>query len=260
MAKKELLSDLNTIVANSREEIINYNNEIECRRRVFSNLKKIVDNDAPTYSIVMEDIIAHFNESLSAEQDLIDAYERFAEDFNDVSARFDVVFRLSEEARECKQKVRDIKSKIEKVKNDIFNDEQKGSAKKEKLEAELQKLIQIKKAAVDTCIEKMEEFIVVKQKYNEFKIRRLTHAYTNLGNVMKNAHEKQLQNMNYICQKTEATRNNLDSMQRGGEEENNDVSEKKETDENVEQQNQSGDYNPFQESTHSEYFPPNFGD
>ena len=124
----------------------------------------------------------------------------------------------------------------------------------------MEKLIQIKKAAVDTCIEKMEEFIVVKQKYNEFKIRRLTHAYTNLGNVMKNAHEKQLQNMNYICQKTEATRNNLDSMQRGGEEENNDVSEKKETDENVEQQNQSGDYNPFQESTHSEYFPPNFGD
>lgn len=264
MALKELLLDINTIVSHSRDEAACYNSEIDSRRTFVACLRKIVAKEAPGFTSVMDEIAECLSGALDAEQDVVDAFARFAEDFNDIAARFQVVFRISEEARECKQRVRDIKAKIEKLRCDISADEQRGGAKHAKLSAELQKLIQQKKAAVEACIAKMEEFISAKQRFDEFKIRRLTHAYVNVGSVMKESYGKQLQSMKSVAQLVDTARGRLDAVLNGEElpvaEDNADAPVEEEVPAEGEEQTRYIDTNPFSSTTYNEFAPPDFGE
>ncbi|KAH0786573.1 hypothetical protein GPJ56_009475 [Histomonas meleagridis] len=186
-AKKGLLSDLLGITENVHAQVKFYRQELEAKRKFVEHLTKIVEQEAPEFEQTMIEISNKLNSSLDNEEALVDAYERFAEDFNDVSARFEVIYRLSEETSSCKRHLKECRAKVEKARADLELDEQKGSPKKIKLQAELEKAIQQKRDALQALQDKMEEFIQVKVRYNKFKVRRLTHAYTYLGKVIRSS-------------------------------------------------------------------------
>ncbi|EAY07224.1 hypothetical protein TVAG_050400 [Trichomonas vaginalis G3] len=73
---------------------------------------------------------------------------------------------------------------IKKLRDDLEVDRQKGGTKQAKLENDIRNAIEAKKKTIDEADKKLQEFIAVKEKYNDFKVRRLKHAYASLGSAI----------------------------------------------------------------------------
>ncbi|KAH0794696.1 hypothetical protein GPJ56_001448 [Histomonas meleagridis] len=216
-SKKGLLADLTGIVENAHTQVKFYRQEIESKRNFVEHLTKIVEQEAPEFNQIMTEISSKLTSSLDNEEALINAYERFAEDFNDVSARFEVVYRLSQETSACKRHLKECRAKIEKARLDLELDEQKGSPKKIKLQAELEKAIQQKREALQDVQAKMEEFINVKVRYNKFKVRRLSHAYTYLAKVLRSSLGGASSDLESVLSLCNQSRENIDYIVEGKE-------------------------------------------
>ncbi|OHT03410.1 hypothetical protein TRFO_06622 [Tritrichomonas foetus] len=183
-SKKDLLKDINTVVEHSRNKVKFHRAGIQAQESFIEKLKELINKEAPEFNEKFAEIQEHFGRILAKEKALVNAEERCAEDLNDISARFDVVFRLSEESAACKRKVKDCRTKIEKLRKDLELDELKGGAKKYKIEGDINRAIEAKKAAIDAAENKLLEFIDVKERYAIFKVGRLQHAYQAYGKAI----------------------------------------------------------------------------
>ncbi|OHT04813.1 hypothetical protein TRFO_27679 [Tritrichomonas foetus] len=149
---------------------------------------------------------------LNKEKELADAEERTAEDINDIAARFEVIFRLSEETSVAKKKVKDAKARIEKLRKDLELDSLKGGTKKYKIEADINKAIDAKKQAIEAAEEKLQEFIAAKEKYTTFKVSRLQHAYNQLGKVITSSMREQSEEAEKLSQAISEAQENIDHL------------------------------------------------
>ena len=212
----------------SRDEIKQYRTEISYYRKFVNAILVLVDNESPEFNSYIKEIFAKFSNSLDCEERLVDGYERMTEDFNDVAERFCVVYRCSVASSEAKSKVKEYKSKVDKLKGELDNDDVK---KKDKIKAELEKAIQCKKDAIKNAEERIQDLIDEKDKYNKFKVKRLKHAYTYMGDVMsetmKNAKDE-ITEMEKLCIKL---KENVDQILNGNENSPVEVEEK-----NIEEQ------------------------
>lgn len=181
MQKKKLLADLLDIVDRSRESVETHAKEVDNMKNFIKTCKVLVKNETPEFESKFENISQIFEEIMDLNAKLVAAEARTAEDLNDVAARFDVVFRVSEETMEKTQAVKTWSAKIKKLHEDLEADKAKGGAKTAKIEADIKQAIENKKKAIEEADAKLVEFIHVKEKYNTFKVHRLQHAYQHMG-------------------------------------------------------------------------------
>ena len=186
MQKKKLLSDLIDIVERSREAANYHQKEVDNLKSFYENSVKMVKNEAPELEEKYKEIMQHFVYALDREQELTAAEMRAAEDLNDVAARFDIVYRVSEETVEKTANVKRCSNNIKALREKLQEDLAKGGLKQQKIETEIQAAIEAKKKAVEEADLKLQEFIAVKESYNRFKVRRIQHAYTTYGQALAN--------------------------------------------------------------------------
>jgi hypothetical protein len=184
MQKKKLLAEIFEVVDQSRDFVSIHQEKIDYLNNFIKYAKVLIQAEAPELSQRMEPVFNHYGECVKLEQKLIDAELRTAEDLNDVAARFDVVFRLSEESSEANMVVKKCTANLKKLKDELMEDQAKGGNKKFKIEANIAVAIEEKKKAIEAADLKIQEFISVKEKYNAFKIRRLRHGYSSYGEAL----------------------------------------------------------------------------
>lgn len=211
-SKKELLKDIQTVIEHSRKEVEHHRDEIKYQTHFMSALVAMIEKEAPEFREKMAEIQGIYLAILQKETDLVNAEDRAAEDINDIAARFEVIYRISEEASAAQKKVKDCRSKIEKLRKDLELDELKGGAKKYKIEADINKAIEAKKKAIDDAEEKLLEFIAAKEKYTEFKVNRLIHAYSNLGDVISSAMKEQSEEAEKLNTAISEAQENIDHL------------------------------------------------
>lgn len=211
-SKKELLKDIQTVIEHSRKEVEHHRDEIKYQTNFMAALVAMIEKEAPEFREKMAEIQGIYLAILQKETDLVNAEDRAAEDINDIAARFEVIYRISEEASSAQRKVKECRSKIEKLRKDLELDELKGGAKKYKIEADINKAIEAKKKAIDDAEEKLLEFIAAKEKYTEFKVNRLIHAYSHLGDVVSSAMKEQSEEADKLNTAISEAQENIDHL------------------------------------------------
>lgn len=181
LSKKAILKDINSVVEHSRNQIRYHRLDIQNQENFFNCLFIIVQNEAPEFVGKMKDIKKEYFRLLSLEKQLADAEERYTDDLNDLSIRFEVIYRIGEELAAGKKKVKDARFRIDKLRKDLEYDSLKGGQKKEKIEAELARAIDAKKESIEELDAKYVEFIDQKEKFAAFRTNRLQHAFHSLG-------------------------------------------------------------------------------
>lgn len=184
MSKKKLLADIFEVVEHARESAEQHQEEVESLRNFYKYAKEMVKSEAPEFEEKFAEIMSHFNKAVQLEEELVAAEKRTAEDINDVAARFDVVFRVSEETIEKTAAVKRCSANIRTLREKLQADLANGGTKQHKIEAEIQTAVEAKKAAIQAADVKLQEFIKVKETYNTFKVRRFQHAYTSYGECL----------------------------------------------------------------------------
>ena len=184
MQKKKLLSDIYEVVDRARDAAENHQREVDAMANFYKYAALMVKSQAPEFSLKFSEIMDHFNKAVQLESELVAAEKRSAEDMNDVAARFDVVYRVSEETIEKTANVKRCSANIRDLRDKLADDLSKGGAKQHRIEADIQAAIEAKKKAVEEADLKLQEFIKVKETYNIFKVRRLQHAYVSYGECL----------------------------------------------------------------------------
>jgi hypothetical protein len=82
------------------------------------------------------------------------------------------------------KKVRDVRDKITKLRRDLDEEERKGGPKRYKFKSDIGVTFEVKRRAVEEGQAKLEQIIAARQSCFAFSVRRLKHAYSNLGNVI----------------------------------------------------------------------------
>ena len=182
--RRKLLSDIYEIIDRSNDAAKNHQEEINNLRFFIEKAKELFKNETPELYNKFENIMNKFSEILDQEQLIQQCENRVVEDFNDIAARFDVIFRTSEETVEKTSAVKRATTTITKLREDLNADLAKGGAKQAKIQNEITNTIEIKKKAIGEAEIKIKEFIAVKEKYNSFKVRRLQHAYHSFGEIL----------------------------------------------------------------------------
>ena len=211
-AKKDTLKEINLVVDESRGTVRNHRLEVAEEEKFINALVKLIDKEAPEFREKMGEIKSAFLEILKSEKAYIDAEERCAEDINDISARYDVIYRLGEESKAAQRKITDAKTKIEKLRKDLELDALKGGQKKFKIEADINRAIELKKQALAAAEDKLLEYIAAKEKYTTFKVNRLTHAYTQFGEALTASMRQQAEDVEKFSQIISEAQENIDHL------------------------------------------------
>ncbi|KAK8885518.1 hypothetical protein M9Y10_040967 [Tritrichomonas musculus] len=216
ISKKEILKDINYIIEHSRNQARFNRAELESQENFINSLLLIIKNEAPEFIGKMTEIKDHYLKLLSKEKLLIEAEERYAEDLNDISIRFEVIYRLNEELIAGKKKVKDSRLRIDKLRKELEIDSVKGGQKKDKIEAEIAKAIDAKKEAIDELDAKYVQVIDQREKFAKFRINRLQHAFTNFGLVITSSMKEYTQEGEAFQSLINETQDQIDQLLEAG--------------------------------------------
>jgi hypothetical protein len=185
MHKRQLVADVNDVISASRNEVRLHREQTSEFGSFFASLQTLVHSEVPEFDSALSSLGTLFTATLSFESKFVDAEERLMEDLTDVSARFDVLFRLMEESKAAHAKVKATRKAIERARNAQVDDLARGGAKQARLRLELETAIKAKGDAIQATTAKLSEYIEAAKRYNRMKARRLNHGYTNLGVVLE---------------------------------------------------------------------------
>jgi hypothetical protein len=211
MASKQL-ADLSETVKLYRREAEVHRKQIVSLERFFDGLTQLLRKQAPEFLPTMATLGQSFQAGLAHEKLLVDAESRLAEDVNDVAARYEIVFRVTDESIDARKKVKDSRAKVESLRAALAADEAKGGLKKVKIEADIRAAIEAKRAAIEAAEAKLDELMRIRRLYNAFKIRRMRHGYQNLGQVIVNATAGILAAFGELRQAVTTARDGIDSI------------------------------------------------
>jgi hypothetical protein len=209
------IAELREVVEASSEHVEHHSRQILGVEKFVDMLTNLVGKQAPDLAPTLATITAPFQQALIHERAYLGAEERLRDDLDDLAARFMVVHRVSQEVTDAQQKVKDGRHKIESLRRDLDIDQAKGGQKKYQLEAAIKVAIDAKARAVEAAQLKLEEYIQVRQSYNAFKLRRLRHGYTNLGEVTRTALRGEGKAYEAVLAAIGEARNNLEAALSG---------------------------------------------
>jgi DNA anti-recombination protein RmuC len=210
------LAELGDLVNKSRASAVSHEQELLAFEVFYQMLTRLIRKQAPEFLDIMSHLGEPFLAAIAHERTLSAAEARLAEDLNDLSVRYEVVQRVTDEANEARAKVKQCTQKIASLKASLQKDEQKGGLNKVKLESDIRGSIEAKRRAIDTAEAKMEELIRYRQGYNDFKIRRLRHGYQNLGTAVAETTRAIQSELAELMVRIQRVREGLDAVLDGG--------------------------------------------
>jgi hypothetical protein len=136
-----------------------------------------------------ESLVTLLGKFADAELVLSDAEVRAAEDFRDIIARYDVLFRANEEYLQAKNAYDASAAATKRAAAADLAESTKPSYEKSKytLQANLQKAKDAQRKALETYKEKATQLIDVRNRYTKFKVRCLRHGWNLYGTALKQA-------------------------------------------------------------------------
>jgi hypothetical protein len=141
------------------------------------------------------DTLCDLLQQLADAEDALGVSEiRAAEDFRDVIARYDVLFRRNEEYLQAKREFRLAKDALARAKAADTAESTKASYEKSKyrLQAAVFQARDILKKTIEIFRGRTEALIDTRNRYTAFKIRRLAHGWTLYGNALRQNCEAEL--------------------------------------------------------------------
>lgn len=199
--KKLFQSDKDLAVAEMKEiykYLITAGNErirySEFLREFGANMREMVvsqNEDVIEYMDRFRDLFTQISE---CQYRLAKAEMRNAEDFNDVSERFFVYYRVNDEYKLVKEKFNKCSKDLKEArqKNEVESQKATYHKNKEKLIANIEKLVELKRELLEQTKCKLEYLIKCRELYASFKIRRFKEGWTNYGRALKTESEREL--------------------------------------------------------------------
>jgi hypothetical protein len=148
---KPSLADLADVVEKSRKAARQHAKQLATLGVFYEMLTRVVRKQAPVFLDAMAHLGEPFGEALAHERALCDAEALLAESLNDLAARYEVVWRVTEETQDARRRVKDCGQKIAGLKSALAKDEAKGGLSKVKIEAEIRAAVEAKRRAVDAA-------------------------------------------------------------------------------------------------------------
>ena len=190
-SKRQVMSDIVDIVASARDQCESHHREAESMKDFLAKMEALIAEEAPEFLEKFKEIAGIMTQSIQCDDRIASAEERLMEDYNDIKARFEVLFRTTEDTGESKIKLREARYLITKLRQDLETDRAKGGKKQYKIEAEIRAAIDSKKTAIEDLEKMYVELTSTRDRYNRFKVRRLRNAYGNLGREVAAASNEQ---------------------------------------------------------------------
>ena len=210
-AKPIFLPDIERIVDSGRKAAAAHQQEITGTRDFAAALVRLIASQAPEYSEQAKHIAALINGVMDQDQQMHDAEERMIDDLNDLSARYDAMNRQFSEIKTVKGNIESTKRKILETRVAIKDDEARGGLKQVKLKTDLdnfEKGIRVQMTHLEGLL---ESFAQHRERYTEFRVRRIRNGCHTLGTVVKQCLEVQttlLDQLERECKQAQATLDN----------------------------------------------------
>lgn len=212
MDKKACLGEIDQIVASGKKAVGFHQEEIKCLHTFADKLSELVAAEAPEFVEKAKRMAALVTGVADQETVLCEAEDRLTEDMSDLSIRYDALAKLKQTVDSARSSYQSACKKVEACEAAIKADEEKGGAKKAKLEAELQKLNDAKKDARSILCDNIEKYIDQKEKYAAFKANRLEHGFSNLATTVKSTSEVAIHLLEQLQRETESATGSIEEF------------------------------------------------
>ena len=206
------MSDIVEIVGAAKDQCDSHHREVQSMEDFIAKAETLLQEEAPEFVDKFKEIAGLMTQSLGCDKTIAGAEERLMEDFNDIKARFEVLFRTTDETGDAKQKLREARHRISKLRQDLEQDEAKGGRRKFKIEADIQAALAMKRQEIENCDKMFHELMSTRDRYNRFKVRRLRNAYANLGRKISESSMEQQEILGKLQKCISEAREGVDLM------------------------------------------------
>jgi hypothetical protein len=210
--KRIALPELDKIVATSNTAVAAHREEIRQMRQVSSSFLSLVASEAPEFIEKAKQIAALINGSLDQETIVANAEERLADDLNDISARYDAIFRVSQNVVQSRETFEAAQRKVAEIEKLIQDDRARGGARLVRLEPELAKAKDVRKQAAITLEGFLEKFIDQRQRYIAFKVKSLHRGFESYGRIVADSLSVEERLLEQLEREVAQTSANLDDF------------------------------------------------
>lgn len=211
--KKDYLPEIEQIVHAARSSVAEHRNLIESIIKFSDSLIVLAQNECPEFSEKAKQIAALLHGVMDQEKLISKAEERLAEDLNDISVRYDLLFKVGSEIQSKRSLLVSTKRKIQELHQSIEYSKVSGaSAKALKYKGDLAGAKQKKEEVTKQLELLLAKFIDLRQRYNRFKVRRLEHGYNSLGETVAKALEVEKHLLGQLQRDCIQARDNLDDF------------------------------------------------
>ncbi|EAX92633.1 hypothetical protein TVAG_421570 [Trichomonas vaginalis G3] len=180
----------------------------------FANYTKImVLSQNSTIQPQMDRFVDLFTKVAECQQKIAEAELRNAEDFNDVSERFAVVFRKNNEYNDQKRTFREYEANLKDAiaKNEAESKKPNYAKSQQKLEAAIEKYKSLKAEALELTKQRLRDVIEAREAYNKFKVRRFQHGWILYGQTLRDESQKEASYLKQIEELLLSLKSDLES-------------------------------------------------
>ena len=172
---------LSPIVDAGRDHVSQRKEIVSSKQEFLEHLTKIVESECPECKSAFRPLALALAEQIECERAFSDVLSRGVEDINDISERFAVVVRASTTYANAKKDLQNAKQAFENARTKLAQDRAMGGRNAPKLEQVAARAKEDVKNKITTLKEAIEDFIVQKEKFAEFRIRRLRESLAHIG-------------------------------------------------------------------------------
>lgn len=212
MDKKGCLGEIDAIVSSGKKAVGFHQEEVKNMHTFADKITEMIAAEAPEFVEKAKRISALITGVADQDAIVCEAEDRLIEDINDLSIRYDALAKMKQTVDSARSSYQSACKKVETCEAAIKADEEKGGAKKAKLEAELQKLNNAKSDAKSILCEHLEKYIDQKEKYAAFTARRLEHGFGNLGATVKATTEVAAHLLEQLHRETESASGSIEEF------------------------------------------------
>lgn len=193
----------------------------ECHRQMadsmlqFSTiLVKLTTKECPEFLDKANKFAEILNKVMEYEKIIANAEERMAEDLRDIAIRYEVVAKLSSTIESKKKQLATAESQIIEAKRGIASSKRAlgGNTQSLKCQGDLANAEKRKVELKKQLQENLETFIQMKEKYAQFKINRMRHGFSNLGQQIHSSLLAEKELFEQLRQECQDTQDHLDEI------------------------------------------------
>ena len=211
--KKESLPEIEKIVHSAHLSVAEHRKMASAMVRFSESFINLAQNECPEFAEKAKQIAALLQGVMDQENIIANAEERLAEDLNDISVRYDLLYKLGTDIQSKRNQLVSLKKKIKELERSIDYSKVSGaSGKALKYQGDLAGAKQKKVETTNQLEQLLERFIDLRQKYARFKVKRLEHGYTNLGDIVAKSLEVEKHLLGQLQRDCVQARDNLDDF------------------------------------------------